>query len=168
MAIFIPLAFIIIPVVEIAVFIQLGGEIGLWNTILLIILTAILGTWLLKSQGLATLQRAQESLARQVFPIAEVFDGLCLVVAGILLLTPGFVTDAVGFLLFLPFIRLILRTWIWAILARSGNSGVWVDAEQGGVPSNGRDGTIDGDFRDVTPQKPSNDPKLPPSDKDPS
>ena len=56
MPIFIPLAFIIVPVVEIAVFIHLGGEIGLWNTVLLIVLTAILGTWLLRSQGVATLQ----------------------------------------------------------------------------------------------------------------
>ena len=96
MAIFIPLAFIIIPVIEIAVFIHLGGEIGLWNTILLIILTAIMGTWLLRAQGLATLQRAQASLEQQVFPIAEVFDGLCLVIAGVLLLMPS------GFCCFSP------------------------------------------------------------------
>jgi UPF0716 protein FxsA len=165
MPIFIPLAFIIVPVVEIAVFIHLGGEIGLWNTVLLIVLTAIMGTWLLKSQGLATLQRAQESLGRQVFPIAEVFDGLCLVIAGVLLLTPGFVTDAVGFLLFLPFVRVILRVWVWKILARSENSRVWVNAEQPTAPSGRQSDAIDGEFRDVTPAKPDDDTKLPPHDK---
>jgi UPF0716 protein FxsA len=166
MPIFIPLAFIIVPVVEIAVFIYLGGEIGLWNTVLLIVLTAIMGTWLLRSQGLATLRRAQESLGRQVFPIAEVFDGLCLVIAGVLLLTPGFVTDTFGFLLFLPFMRMVLRTWIWKLLARSENSRVWVNAGQPTAPSGGKDGAIDGDFRDVTPDKPSSDTKLPPHKKD--
>ena len=166
MAIFIPLAFIIIPVIEIAVFIHLGGEIGLWNTILLIILTAIMGTWLLRAQGLATLQRAQASLEQHVFPIAEVFDGLCLVIAGVLLLTPGFVTDAVGFLLFLPFVRAILRVWIWTLLARSGNSKVWVNAEHSGTPSNDQGGTIDGEFRDITPQKPDTKTTLPPHDHD--
>jgi UPF0716 protein FxsA len=165
MPIFIPLAFIVVPVVEIAVFIHLGGVIGLWNTVFLIVLTAIIGTWLLRSQGLATLRRAQESLRRQVFPIAEVFDGLCLVIAGVLLLTPGFVTDALGFLLFLPFMRMVLRTWIWKILTRSENSRVWVNAVQPTAPSGGQDGTIDGDFRDVTPGKPSSDTKLPPHDK---
>ncbi len=167
MAIFIPLAFIIIPVIEIAVFIHLGGEIGLWSTILLIILTAIIGTWLLRAQGLATLQRAQASLERQVFPIAEVFDGLCLIVAGVLLLTPGFVTDAVGFSLFLPLIRTVLRIWIWTLLARSGNSKVWVNAEHSESPSDGQTDTIDGEFRDITPQKPDSKTTLPPHDKDP-
>jgi len=162
MPIFILLAFIIVPVVEIAVFIQLGGEIGLWNTIFLIFLTAIIGSWVLRRQGLATLQRAQESLARQVFPVAEVFDGLCLVVAGILLLTPGFVTDAIGFLLLLPFTRLVLRTWIWKTLARSENARAWVNAEHPTAPSSGQNDTIDGEFRDITPEKSSNDTKLPP------
>jgi UPF0716 protein FxsA len=165
MPIFIPLAFIIVPVVEIAVFIHLGGEIGLWNTVFLIVLTAIMGTWLLRSQGLATLRRAQESLGRQVFPIAEVFDGLCLVIAGVLLLTPGFVTDAFGFLLFLPFMRMVLRTWIWKILSHSENSRVWVNAGQPTDSSGGKDDTIDGNFRDVTPDKPSSDTKFPPHDK---
>lgn len=166
MAILIPLAFIIIPVIEIAVFIHLGGEIGLWNTILLIILTAIMGTWLLRAQGLATLQRAQASLERQVFPVAEVFDGLCLVIAGVLLLTPGFVTDAVGFLLFLPFIRAMLRIWIWTLLARSGNSKIWVNAEHSGPFSDSQADTLDGEFRDITPQKPDSKTTLPPHDKE--
>lgn len=165
MTIFIPLAFIIIPILEIAVFIHVGGKIGLWNTVLLIVLTAIMGTWLLRSQGLAMLQRAQESLARLVFPIVEVFDGLCLIIAGVLLLTPGFVTDIVGFLLFLPFVRIILRTRIWRILARSENSPTWVNEEQPTAPSDGRIDAINGKFRDVTPAKPDADPSLPPHDK---
>ena len=102
MALYILLIFIFVPIIEIAVFIQLGSEIGLWNTVILILLTAIIGTFILKSQGMATLQRAQRNIQKHVFPVAEVFDSLCLALAGILLLTPGFVTDGAGFLLFLP------------------------------------------------------------------
>ncbi|MBK20518.1 MAG: hypothetical protein CMM52_16940 [Rhodospirillaceae bacterium] len=162
MALFITLAFILIPVIEIAVFIQLGGEIGLWNTFILIVLTAFAGTWLLRSQGLATLQRAQLSLEQQIFPMTEVFDGLCLIVAGVLLLTPGFVTDAAGFLLFLPFIRTLLRAWIWTILARTQNSGAWVNEDYADSSSRSSPNTIDGSFREVNPNKKNDDRKLPP------
>ena len=102
MAKFILLAFIAVPIIEIAVFLEVGAQIGVLNTILMIVVTAIIGTWLLRSQGIQTLQRAQESLNQNVFPAFEVFDGLCLLFAGGLLLTPGFVTDAVGFFLFVP------------------------------------------------------------------
>ena len=94
--------FIVIPIVEIAVFIEVGGRIGLWNTVAVVIITAMIGTWLLRSQGLKTLESARRNMERQVFPVAELFDGICLLLAGGLLLSPGFVTDAFGFLLFVP------------------------------------------------------------------
>ena len=109
MAALIFLAFIIVPIAEIAIFIGVGGAIGLWNTIALIVLTAIAGTALLRAQGLSTLRRAQESFARHVFPINELFDGLCLLIAGAMLLTPGFATDTAGLALFVPWIRAALR-----------------------------------------------------------
>lgn len=165
MALFISLTFIIIPIIEIAVFIQLGGEIGLWNTVILIILTAIIGTWLLKSQGMATLQRAQQSIQKQVFPVAEVFDGLCLALAGVLLLTPGFVTDAVGFLLFLPQFRAVLRKQIWTRLAKSQSAQAWVNPNNSRTSQPEKLNTIDGDFRVVRPENDRSEPRLPHNDK---
>ena len=81
-----------VPIVEIALFIKIGGLIGLWPTIGIVIATALAGAALLRSQGLATLRSARASLAENRFPLDQVFDGLCLAVAGALLLTPGFFT----------------------------------------------------------------------------
>ncbi len=152
MAIFILFAFIAIPIVEIAVFIEIGGRLGVFNTVAMVVITAFIGTWLLRSQGLRTLHRAQESMGRNIFPVSEVFDGLCLLVAGALLLTPGFVTDAIGFLLFIPPFRLVLRHWIMIWLSRSGRADIWVDGNAGfpGGPGDKSD-TIDGQFHEVDP-----------------
>ena len=97
--------FIAIPLAEIAVFIQAGERFGLWPTLGLIILTALLGATLLRYQGLRTLRRVQESLSHGEMPIGEVFNGLCLLIASALLITPGFLTDGFGFALFVPGIR---------------------------------------------------------------
>ena len=82
--------------------------IGLWPTLAIVIATAFLGTWLLRAQGLAAFVRAQATMAEGRVPVEEVVHGFCLVIAGALLLTPGFLTDAVGFALFLPPVRLML------------------------------------------------------------
>ena len=104
--------FILVPVIEIGVFIQVGGIIGLWSTIGIVILTAFIGTALLKQQGLSTLLTAQQKLNQGQMPAQELFDGACLLFAGALLLTPGFVTDTIGFLLFIPTVRLFLKDHI--------------------------------------------------------
>jgi len=96
------IAFIAVPVIEIAVFIEVGGWIGLWPTIGVVILTAIIGTGLLRQQGISILFRIQENLEANKLPVRELFDGVCLVIAGAFLLTPGFVTDSLGFALFVP------------------------------------------------------------------
>ena len=103
------LAFIGVPILEIAVFVEVGGRIGLGPTLAVVVATALAGAALLRHQGLATLHRARHSLAEGRMPMAEVFDGLCLIFAGALLLTPGFVTDGVGLLLFVPGLRAVLR-----------------------------------------------------------
>jgi UPF0716 protein FxsA len=121
MALYLFLALICVPILEIAVFIQAGAVIGLWPTIGLVVLTAVAGTWLLRQQGLATLARAQRSMEHNRLPVNELFDGLCLLIAGILLLTPGFVTDSLGLLLLVPGIRTLLRAWVGHVLARSGH-----------------------------------------------
>lgn len=106
------LLFIIVPIAEIAVIIQASSLIGLWPTLGLIMLTAVLGIVLLKSQGLATLTKAQAQLRTGEAPIVPMLDGLMLAIAGTLLLTPGFITDAVGFALLIPPIRAALRRWL--------------------------------------------------------
>lgn len=102
------LLFVLVPIIEIALFIEVGDVLGLWPTLGIVVATAFLGTGLLRAQGLAAFARAQASMAQGRVPIEEVVHGFCLVIAGALLLTPGFLTDAVGFALFLPPVRLAL------------------------------------------------------------
>lgn len=105
MAIVLILLFLTVPLIEILLFIKVGGAIGALPTILIILTTAIAGGILLRVQGLSVWRRAQSSLNRNEVPVAEVFDGLCLLLAGLLLLTPGFLTDSFGLLLFIPPLR---------------------------------------------------------------
>jgi len=115
------LLFIAVPIIEISVFIQVGDVIGLWPTIAIVILTAVIGTTMLRQQGLSTLMKAQNSMNEGRMPTSELFDGACLLVAGALLLTPGFVTDGIGFLLFLPPFRALIRTKATNIIKKSAN-----------------------------------------------
>jgi len=148
--------FIVVPIVEIALFVQVGGAIGLWPTLAVVVLTAALGTALLRHQGLDTLRRVQDSLARDRLPVAEMFDGLCLLMAGALLLTPGFMTDALGFLLFVPPLRAAAAQAIVRYLLTHGRVHV---ATSGGSPGAGPRGAapggagtvIDGEFEEVEP-----------------
>ena len=98
-----------LPTAEIITFIEIGGILGLGPTIGIILLTAIIGAVQLKSQGSATLYKVMECLNQGRFPIDEAFDGCCLILASTLLLTPGFITDFVGLLLFAPLFRVNLR-----------------------------------------------------------
>lgn len=97
--------FIVIPIVEIALFIQVGGFIGLWPTLAIVIVTAMAGTYLVKRQGLAELARIQNSLNTLDNPTRPLAHGAMILASGLLLLTPGFFTDAVGFLLLIPGVR---------------------------------------------------------------
>lgn len=107
------LALLALPFVEIAVFIEVGERIGLWPTVALTLFTSCTGYLLLRRQGLATLMRAREAMARDEPPIEEMLDGLAILLAGALLMVPGFVTDAFGLLLFVPWIRRAMRRRIW-------------------------------------------------------
>lgn len=97
--------FLIVPLVEIYLLIEIGGVIGAGWTIFLVVFTAVLGAQLVRRQGLATLRRVQASLQRDELPALELLEGLCLLVAGALLLTPGFFTDAIGFACLVPSLR---------------------------------------------------------------
>lgn len=100
--------FIVVPLAEIAVLIEVGGWLGVGPTLALIILTAVVGAWLLRRQGTAVLRRAQGQMQQGAVPLVEVFEGFCLVIAGALLLAPGFLTDTAGTLLLLPPVRAFL------------------------------------------------------------
>ena len=99
--------FITVPLLEIYLLLQVGGYIGAMNTIALILLTAIIGTAMLRQQGLATLARVRQTLDQGRLPAGELISGLLLLLAGALLLTPGFFTDAVGFICLIP----VCREW---------------------------------------------------------
>ena len=110
------LVFVIVPIVEIGLFLQVGSLIGVPATLGLIILTAILGTILVRSQGMEVLRKIQTAAQNSEVPVDALVQGLFVLVAGILLLTPGFATDALGFALLVPAIRTTLSTRVWKLI----------------------------------------------------
>jgi len=106
--------FIGLPLIELYFLIQVGGEIGALPTIALSILTAIIGTWLVRLQGFGLLLRVRDMMDRGEVPALEVMDGALILAAGLFLLLPGFMTDALGFLLLVP----PLRRWVVARFVR--------------------------------------------------
>ncbi|MDX1539861.1 MAG: FxsA family protein [Geminicoccaceae bacterium] len=154
------IAFIGVPLLEIAIFIQVGGVIGLGWTLALVVLTAIAGTILLRQQGFQVLRRAQAQIDAGNAPVREVFEGVCLLFAGALLLTPGFFTDVVGGSFLLPPVRALLfqqvRRRIEAELARRGRQpgpsrgGEVIDAEFHEVDGEG-DMPVEGEPKGAMP-----------------
>ncbi|VAW69100.1 FxsA protein [hydrothermal vent metagenome] len=100
-----PVLFLVIPIIEVYLLIEVGGFIGAGWTILLVVLTAVVGVNLLRQQGLSTLMRANRVMSQGQLPAMEMMEGLFLAVGGALLITPGFFTDAIGFICLLPFTR---------------------------------------------------------------
>ncbi len=95
------LLFIFIPIIEIAIFITVGSNIGILNTIAIILLTAMIGIYFVRRQGLTLLFNAQRNMTQGIMPTEEIKGGIFLLISGLLLITPGFFTDCVGFLMFL-------------------------------------------------------------------
>lgn len=110
MPIFLIVLFIVVPIAELYVIVQVGQAIGIWPTLALLLADALLGSFLLKHQGRGAWLRFNEALAQRRFPGKEVVDGLLIVVGGTLLLAPGFLTDIVGLLLLIPPTRAIVRS----------------------------------------------------------
>jgi len=136
------LLFLLVPLVEIYILIEVGGIIGALPTIGLCVLTAVVGAGLLRLQGFQTLRRAQDNLARGEIPAIEMFEGVALAFGGALLLTPGFVTDTVGFACLIPWSRR------WLIRAALRRMEIYYGPPGGpGGPQRGRHYTIEGDFR---------------------
>jgi len=138
------LIFVAIPIIEIGLFIEIGGSIGLWPTLAIVVITAFIGTSLIRVQGRATLEALQNSINRGSNPVFFMAHGALILVAGVLLLTPGFFTDATGLILMIPPVRDGIIKWGTAraqakIRASAANSP--------GAP-------IDGDFEVVDDKEP--------------
>ncbi len=106
------LGFLLVPLIEIGLFIVLGQTIGLWPTLLGVIVTAVIGSWIIRSQGLSLISDIQRHMRAGVLPAQQLFEGLMIGIAGALLLTPGYFTDTIGFLLLVPPLRVLVYNWL--------------------------------------------------------
>ena len=112
------LLFVVTPLVELAILIYLGTIIGALYTISIVLITGIVGAILARTQGLATLSRIRSSLEQGILPSNELFHGALIVVGGILLITPGMITDLVGFAVLIPKTRSIIIGWLSVLIQR--------------------------------------------------
>jgi UPF0716 protein FxsA len=101
--------FVLVPIVELAVIIQVGQALGVLQTLLLMVVVSVVGAWLVKHEGIGVWRRAQRQLEMGAVPGRELVDGTLIMFAGVLLLTPGFVSDCIGILLLLPPVRAGMR-----------------------------------------------------------
>ena len=151
------LAFLSVPLIEIALFIQVGGPIGLWPTLAIVVLTAVLGTVLLRAQGRMAIQDLQRSFSELNDPTEPLAHGAMILIAGALLLTPGFFTDAVGFALLMPPVRIAVFRW-----ARKRVRVTHFEMGPQQQPRTRRpapeDDVIEGEFTEVPPDKSPNHP----------
>lgn len=139
------LAFLLVPLIEIALFIQVGGAIGLVWTLLIVVITAVLGTMLVRAQGVQALGQVKSSFNEMRDPSEALAHGAMILFSGALLLTPGFFTDAVGFALLVPAVRLAVFRW-----ARSRIK-VATFSTQG--PAQQHPDIVDGEFTEVDPDR---------------
>ncbi|MFP5509787.1 MAG: FxsA family protein [Alphaproteobacteria bacterium] len=154
-------AFIAIPMIEIALFIQVGGWIGLWPTLGIVILTAILGTMLVKTQGRQALADLQRSFSDMNDPTEPLMHGAMILIAGVLLLTPGFFTDALGLALLIPKFRSAVFSFLRARVSvarfQMGRQDPFNDNRRDPFtrPPHGaqRPDVIDGEFHEIDPDK---------------
>ena len=150
--------FIVVPIIEITVLMQVGELIGAWPTVAIVIISAWLGAKYVRQQGLATLQSVQTKMAQGEMPSGEIVTGLMLLVAGVLLVTPGFVTDIFGLLLLVPNVRRALASTVQKHINTSQRSAVGANAHFHSSTFTQTDGHIyenEVDNDDAfTPQKP--------------
>ncbi len=146
------IAFIAIPLIEIALFIQVGGWLGLWPTLLIVVITAIAGTFLVRSQGAQTLLNLRRSMSDLSDPTEPLAHGAMILFSGAMLLTPGFFTDAFGLSLMIPGVRsAIFRAVKSRVNVQSFQMGQGPAAQSN--PRRPDDSVIDGDFEEVSPDK---------------
>jgi UPF0716 protein FxsA len=163
MALVLVFVFIVVPIAELYVLIQIGSAIGILPTIALLILDSVLGAALMRSQGRAAWMRFNRALAEGRVPGREVMDGALVIFGGALLVTPGFLSDVLGLILLLPPTRAIIRTVLVrrfaGRVAASATSGAQsrmgriFTFETGGRPGTHDDDIVDGTAREVPPQR---------------
>ena len=143
--------FVAVPLIEIALFIQVGGAIGLWPTLGVVILTAIVGTWLVRTQGIAAMGQLRSSFSELRDPTEPLAHGAMILFSGALLLTPGFFTDAVGFALLIPPVRVaVFRYFRSRIKVRQFTMG---SGPQTGHRERPGGDIIEGEYEEVPPPK---------------
>jgi len=140
--------FLSVPLIEIALFIQVGGAIGLWPTLGIVVLTAVIGTWLMRQQGALALSQLRTSFQELRDPAEPLAHGAMILFSGALLLTPGFFTDAVGFALLLPPVRRAAYRWVsQRVVVQTMTYG-----EAPARPRPARDDVIEGEFEELEPR----------------
>ena len=151
------LLFVVVPILELAILIQLGQLVGPWWTILILLADAALGSWLVKHEGRRAWRGLQDALAAHRMPAAELADGALILVGGTLLITPGFISDVAGLFCILPFTRPLARRLLAGVITRRlsrldfGAGPVTVPrAERGTTRPPGRDDVIQGEVVDET------------------
>ena len=142
--------FVGIPVLEISIFISIGSTIGLWPTLITILATAFIGAIVIRKQGLATLFSVQKNFNAGHLPLTDIFDGLCLVISGVFLITPGFLTDGVGFLFLFPLFRNLLKKIISNVFMTHATTHVYTSTKNTNQTGSTKP-TIDGEFEEVHP-----------------
>lgn len=156
------LAFVAVPLIEIGLFIKVGGWLTLWPTLGIVLLTGIIGTLLVRQQGLKVLGELRNSMSQMRDPLSPLAHGALILFAGALLLTPGFFTDAVGFALLVPPLR---RAIIAAVAARVqvASFSAGQAAAPDGYRKARRDDVIEAEYEDLTEDRPQDPPNKRPS-----
>ncbi len=147
--------FIGVPLIEIALFIQVGGAIGLWSTLAVVVLTAIIGTSLMRSQGAAAMANIRKSFEEMDDPTEPLAHGAMILFSGALLLTPGFFTDTVGFFLLIPGFRSAAFHWLRKRVKVQSFSARSEHHNQTRRPASGD--VIEGDYQDISSSEPRSD-----------
>ena len=113
--------FIVVPIVEIAILIKIGAIIGVWETVYIVIATAVIGSYLVRAQGAAVIMSINRDLNEGRMPAGSVLEGLMVLVGGIVLLTPGLLTDVAGFALLIPYTRRMVKRFVRARMEKRLN-----------------------------------------------
>ncbi len=159
-----PVLFIVIPFTELMILLEVGAALGVWPTLGIIILTAMIGYHLFRYQGLKTWRQVESQLAQGEMPTQSVLEGVVILLAGALMITPGLITDTIGLICLLPF----SRKWVLAIVKKRFKSKVSVHSahynyhreEHYSSSSSGNEGrTVDGEFTDLDQDAPKIDKK---------
>lgn len=151
------LAFLLVPLIEIALFIQVGGAIGLWPTLAVVIITAVAGTYLVRQQGRQAIGNLQSSFSQLRDPTKPLADGAMILISGALLLTPGFFTDAVGFALLMPPVRKMVFEFVRKrVKVQKFEMGGGVHRRHPDQPTPGGS-VIDGEYSEVDPKRREDD-----------